>query len=541
MSLEEGRAEDRDSTNRRDIFVLAAIVLLGAALRLRLLSVPFERDEGEYAYAGQLILQGVVPYDLAYTMKLPGVATAYAAIMALFGQSDVAIHFGLLLISAVTTVMIYAVGRRWLGRFAGLAGAAFFSITGVLNGVQGLWANAEHFVLPFALGGILVFANWLSHRRLRSLFVSGLLLGCALLMKQHGAGFLLFVGLLLCCELWSMRSEGWRAVGGPVAALSLGALLPILLVFAAIAAAGDLDRFLLWTTDYALIYATANSLEVGWGQLLLKGGALFRETVAISLLALAGFFALDRTRDGRRATLEFCAFALVSFGIVSAGLLYRPHYFVLLLPAATLLAGASLGWLQRTLRVRVGHGVGSALSWGALALVMIFTIGVNRDYLLRATPAQVMHYTYGSSPFVPAAEIGRVLGERSDRADRIAVVGSEPQIYFYAKRLSATGFIYTYPLMEDQPLAASMQREMASEIEAAAPRYLVYVNDSRSWMYTKRSDTWILEWFERYSEGYRVIGWSGVGKQATVRWGTPTAWPPRVQRWIGVYERIELD
>jgi len=41
---------------------LLAVILFTGAIRLRLLAVPLERDEGEYAYAGQLILQGVPPY-----------------------------------------------------------------------------------------------------------------------------------------------------------------------------------------------------------------------------------------------------------------------------------------------------------------------------------------------------------------------------------------------------------------------------------------------------------------------------------------------
>jgi len=45
-----------------------------------------ERDEGEYADAGQLILQGVPPYTLAYNMKFSGTYAAYAVIMAIFGQ-----------------------------------------------------------------------------------------------------------------------------------------------------------------------------------------------------------------------------------------------------------------------------------------------------------------------------------------------------------------------------------------------------------------------------------------------------------------------
>jgi hypothetical protein len=43
-------------------WALAIIVFtLVIAIRFRLLAIPLERDEGEYAYAGQLILQGIPP------------------------------------------------------------------------------------------------------------------------------------------------------------------------------------------------------------------------------------------------------------------------------------------------------------------------------------------------------------------------------------------------------------------------------------------------------------------------------------------------
>ena len=41
------------------------------AIRIQLLGIPLERDEGEYAYAGQPMLQGIAPYKLAYNMKFP--------------------------------------------------------------------------------------------------------------------------------------------------------------------------------------------------------------------------------------------------------------------------------------------------------------------------------------------------------------------------------------------------------------------------------------------------------------------------------------
>ena len=41
---------------------LLGIVLFTAFLRYNIINVPFERDEGEYAYGGQLLLQGVATY-----------------------------------------------------------------------------------------------------------------------------------------------------------------------------------------------------------------------------------------------------------------------------------------------------------------------------------------------------------------------------------------------------------------------------------------------------------------------------------------------
>ena len=72
--------------------VVLVVLLFAGFIRVRLLEMPLERDEGEYAYAGQLILQGYPPYELAYNMKLPGTYFAYAAGMAIFGQTIAGVH-----------------------------------------------------------------------------------------------------------------------------------------------------------------------------------------------------------------------------------------------------------------------------------------------------------------------------------------------------------------------------------------------------------------------------------------------------------------
>ena len=90
--------------------VVLGILLFVGFIRLRLLETPLERDEGEYAYAGQLILQGIPPYELAYNMKLPGTYFAYAAGMAVFGQTIAGIHLTLIAANSLTVVLDISAG-----------------------------------------------------------------------------------------------------------------------------------------------------------------------------------------------------------------------------------------------------------------------------------------------------------------------------------------------------------------------------------------------------------------------------------------------
>ena len=62
--------------------LLSVIVGITAVVRLRLLDLPLDRDEGEYAYIAQLLLDGVPPYAGAYTMKMPGMPEAKTMVIA---------------------------------------------------------------------------------------------------------------------------------------------------------------------------------------------------------------------------------------------------------------------------------------------------------------------------------------------------------------------------------------------------------------------------------------------------------------------------
>jgi len=174
---------------RKELWVwvaLGVILIFFAAIRIRFLSIPLERDEGEYAYAGQLILQGIPPYQLAYNMKMPGIYYAYALVMAVFGQSIVGIHLGLLVVNVGAIALVFFVGRRLFDSTVGLAAAAAYGFLTINQQIFGPQAHATHFVVLAALGGTLFLLKALESRRPSHVFWSGLLLGIGFTMKQAG-------------------------------------------------------------------------------------------------------------------------------------------------------------------------------------------------------------------------------------------------------------------------------------------------------------------------------------------------------------------
>ena len=85
-----------------------------------------------------------------------------------------------------------------------------------------------------------------------------------------------------------------------------------------------------------------------------------------------------------------------------------------------------------------------------------------------------------------------------NRVTQLRVLGSEPEIYFYSHRHSATGYIYTYGLMEPQKYAQQMQQEMIREIEGARPKYLISVAMGYSWLRRPDSEPAIFTWANEY-------------------------------------------
>lgn len=535
--------------------LLVAAALFSGAVRGRLLAFPLERDEGEFAYAGQLILEGIPPYELACNMKLPGTYLAYAAIMAVFGQSTVGIHLGLLVVNLSSIVLVFFLARdvwatsRWRDLVAGMA-AAGFSLLAVSPAMLGMAAHATHLVAMFAVAGVWTLWRAMGSRRVWLFFLGGFLMGTAFLMKQQGVFMLVFGGLVALAPVIRPSAGRGQALAG-LTAYVVGGLLPYGLICLWLWQAGVFATFWFWTVLYAREYASQVPLRLAFEVFWTSFQGVVRPNWTLWLLALVGCLWLVFRRVETRERVWFVlGFLLFSFLCVCPGFYFRDHYFLAMLPALALLIGvgaealidmatrlprllapksaleekpvARRGAKPRTKETRPDEDQLPASIWLAVvvvALALLLPIGLQMEFFFHLSPNAASRRAYGPNPFVEAPLLAEYLRQHSDPAGTIAVLGSEPEIYFYANRHSATGHIYTYGLMEIHPYAETMQKQMIAQIEKANPEYIVLVDVETSWLKRPNSTGLIFQWMASYLAGhYLPVGIADILSETKTEW-----------------------
>ncbi len=508
---------------------MVATLVTIAAVRLRLLNLPLERDEGEYAYAGQLMLQGIPPYQLAYNLKFPGTYAAYAVIMALFGETPAGIHFGVLCLTTMTALMLFWLGKKMLDSTAGIVAASAYAVLAASPSMLGLAGHATHFCAFFATAGLC--ALWQARQNHNGLVIlaAGLLFGAALLMKQPAALIALWASLAWAawCYRKTELSPGKRLMA--LAVFGLGIVLPFGLCCLILWRAGVFGTFWFWTVEYAWQYASvvtsSDAAQFFWGG--------FRRMVApgflLWLMAGAGLILLWLDQRLKPARGWFLGFCVASALAICPDFYFRKHYYLIALPAVALLGGVAVSATGR--RWAHGNGIFRSSGWPVWICVVAVavTMAANREIWFRLPPVLVTRAIYGPDAFPEAEVVAAYLREQSPPASRVAVLGSEPEIYFLARRYSATGYIYTYSLMEPQPFARRMQDEMIREIETNAPEFVVFADNYLSWAREEKSDPEIFDWWASYQTNYTLVGLADVisstetryalGAEAAARYG----------------------
>ena len=478
------------------------ILVVFVLLRAPFVSVPLERDEGEYAYIAQRALHSEVPYRDAFDQKPPGIFLIYVLIFLALGQSIEAIHLGLHLWVLAVVVLVYRLVSRRAGPRAGLLAALALAVMSIDPNLLGGAANTEQFMLLPLVGSLLCLAPVAGRPGRWRIAAAGALGAAAFWIKQVAATNFVFLVLWLVFLYFGERPrrrprELVLDLGGLLAgAAALTA--PLLLYFAA---AGAWSQFVYCVFTYNFIYSAAQTHSVSalaaefWVSF---GPILWSSWPFVVALAL-GVVHLARRRAGRDLAL-FGGLLVFSFAGVCVGGYFRCHYFIQVLPAAAALAGVGLaGLLDLAGRLR-RPATRVALRAALIGVVLAVPVAANRDIFFAPGPDFISSMMYPGNPFVCSREIAERIKGDSSELDTVLILGSEPQILFYAHRKSATRYIIFYPLAAT-PYAGLLDQQQAAlaEIQASRPKYVVSMERiSSSLMMTPRSEHYLFRQIGEY-------------------------------------------
>lgn len=469
--MEKHQKENIDFT----FCITLATILLTAKVRISLLAIPLERDEGGFAYIGRHLFSERLYTDL-HDNKLPGLYGLYALFIRSFGYTPEGIHTGLLLCNTVAIWLIFRLFSNIFNKWTGTVSAIIFALTSLSVNVNGFAAHANQLLMPFALGGLVVLHKGLLNNRLFYFGLAGLLLGLAFTIKQQAVLYGVFSGVWILWTRIQMRADV-KQITRDIIVFSMGAILPFATICAYFLLVDRLDDFWLCTVELPAQLGNAPNLGDRFNLFRFYFSKVTRCLEPVWIVAAAGWIVLPFMAFCREARAFGILFPVFCAASVLIGVAYYPHYFVLCLPAVSLLVGVMTDAMRRSIAGIRGNICTTAI----LFLLVSFPVINNKWYYYKPDFHKIHLDSYGANRFMEMQEIGKELKQQTLWGERIGILGSEPEILVVAEREAASRHLFLYNLFSQGPKSALLQQQYLNDLKTSRPNYLVRVLAEDSW------------------------------------------------------------
>ena len=467
------------------------VFVIYIVLRINLIDIPLDRDEGIFGYSGQVILNGGLPYKDVFDHKPPLVFYINALALLIFPPTAFGIHCFLHLYNLLTLIALYRCATVYTkSRMTGLWVALIYAVFSSIPSIQGFTASTEmYLLLPMTLS--LLFTVKASElKNSNYLVVSGTCSALAFFTKQTSAPMIMFILLfIIVARINSLRVRpiSLKELAVDLAKWSTGFLGITALIAAYFYYHKIFDAFFYWSFTHNFLYSQSYGLSSTLPRIYAVMIAIVKSNLPLVLVIIAGnLMALLKSDHKAYFVLLFLLLSLLS---TVPGVGYR-HYFAQIAPAMALAGGFGFAFLAKFIRKK---NILPAISVLFALSVIGAPVAVNSGYYITKNSDQISRDFFGYNPFPESNDIAEFLAQRTAEEDSVFILGSETQIFMLSQRASATSFAIIYPLMSSFPRYMEFQNTTWQEVKANKPKYIITIPLPTSFLWDGKANLWIVK------------------------------------------------
>lgn len=456
--------------------VLAATGICTALYALSSLFLPFGWDHGIIASVGSSYIDGGVPYVDSWDMKGPVAYLPFSLAELLFGSTMWGVRLIDLMIWLVAGYVLFDRVRSladWrIGLWTAMATYLWIASSGwFFTAAPESWVTASSIIAILPLLA--------PHRRpgLAMMLACGVLISCAGLVKP----FYFTLGAAPLVWLALSPDLDWRRRCRMLAALGLGALVPLFVVAAYFAARGGLEQAI---EVHLLFPLSTYAVEsTGW-HVMFEGISAFAFKMPIALTAPLIIAAIWQWKSQRRLLATLLTWLGVAFFCVALQGKYFVYHWFPAYPPWFILAALGLHGLLRA-------NVSGAQRWQSLICAIVLSCAVlvlagvsgrpARDvmklayYRIFQDDPQSYYSSYNFRMYNSADEIAAAsyIAENSDPAEGVYIWGSDSTVAYLADRPSSSRFTFSMPLTMAGEYRDDYRAQVIQQLTMRPPTYFV--------------------------------------------------------------------
>jgi hypothetical protein len=280
-----------------------------------------------------------------------------------------------------------------------------------------------------------------------------------------------------------------------ILALFLGFIVTIVVILLPFIFSGKL--YYVWEAAFKYNQYYVALWGIGLGALKFRILQMFKYVWFLLILSL--YFIFKKSKQKKIFTLFFFSIFISIFQS------WLGHYYIMLMPIWALIITQAIILLseERIVKKLIKH---NQILWITVFTLLSLLYPVREQF--GKTPEELNLWIYGRlNPFIEAQIAGQKLAEITDPSERVYVLGSEPEILFYAKRRSSSRFINLFPVILKTPIRSFYEQEAIASLRENPPSAIVIAKGFPSGLGIEQESIELEKYVsDQLAKDYRILG-----------------------------------